>query len=58
MLETADTVVRLVSIGASLLLLLLLLAGQASPGITVTLVGLLLGAMAYLINSSFAFRSV
>jgi len=58
MLETADTVVRLVSIGASLLLLLLLLAGQASPGIKVTLVGLLLGAIAYLINSSFAFRSV
>ncbi len=58
MLETADTVVRLVSIGASLLLLLLLLAGQASRGIKVALVGLLLGAMAYLINSSDAFREM
>ncbi|MEP5938624.1 MAG: helix-turn-helix domain-containing protein [Erythrobacter sp.] len=58
MIETLDTAIRLVSIGASLLLLLLLLAGDVRRGIKVALAGLLLGAMAYLINSSSPLREV
>jgi len=52
MIESLDTIVRLISIGASLLLLILLLAGDARRSIKVALGGLLISAIAYLINSS------
>lgn len=52
MIETLDTSVRLIAVGASLLLLTLLLAGQVRPAIKLALAGLLISAAAYLINSS------
>ncbi len=58
MLETIDTSLRLISIGASLLMLVLIVAGRIRPTLKLPLVGLLLGSMAYLINSSDAMRSV
>jgi AraC-like DNA-binding protein len=58
MLDSIDTTVRLITIGASLLLLLLLLAGEMRPGLKVTLVGLLIGAMSYLVNSSDTIRAL
>lgn len=58
MIETFDIVFRLVAVGASLMLLILLLAGEVRRGIKVALAGLLVGSMAYLVNSSLAFRKV
>ena len=52
MIENLDTSVRLIAVGASLLLLTLLLAGQVRPPIKLALAGLLVSAVAYLINSS------
>lgn len=52
MIETLDTSVRLIAVGASLLLLTLLLAGQVRPAIKLALAGLLVSAAAYLVNSS------
>ncbi|WP_427969727.1 helix-turn-helix domain-containing protein [Altererythrobacter sp.] len=56
MIETLDSAVRLIATGASLLLLTLLLAGQVRRPIKIALAGLLAGAVAYLLNSSPAFR--
>lgn len=58
MIETIDIAMRLIAIGASLLLLVLLLFGKVRMGIKVALAGLLVGAMAYLSNSSPAFREM
>lgn len=55
MTETWDTSIRLVAIGASLLLLAVLLAGQMRAGMKLALCGLTLGAAAYLVNSAPAF---
>lgn len=52
MIDQLDITVRLISVGASTLLILLLLAGNVRPGIKLTLAGLLVGAAAYLLNSS------
>ncbi|TNE35040.1 MAG: AraC family transcriptional regulator [Alphaproteobacteria bacterium] len=52
MIESFDTTVRLMSMGASLLLLIVLMAGQVRTPIKISLVGLLLSAIAYLVNSS------
>ena len=57
MFETLDTSVRLIAIGASLLLLILLVAGRVRRDIKITLIGLLLGAVSYLMNSSETFRA-
>ena len=46
-----DTVIRLMAVGASLLLLLLLLAGQVRPSLKLALTGLIVGGAAYLINT-------
>ncbi|MEE1877271.1 hypothetical protein [Altererythrobacter litoralis] len=56
MIETLDTSVRLVAVGATLLLLVLLLAGEVRRPIKVALAGLLLGAAAYLFNSAEGLR--
>lgn len=58
MLEAVDTALRLIAFGSSLLLLILLLAGEVRRDIKIALTGLLIGSMAYLINSSSAFRAV
>lgn len=58
MIEALDTAVRLISIGASLLLLILLIAGEVRRDLKITLLGMLIGAAAYLINSSEAFRAM
>lgn len=52
MIEALDTTLRIATAGAATLLLLLLVAGRARAGIKITLAGLLLGAVAYLFNSS------
>lgn len=52
MIENLDTSVRLIAVGASLLLLSLLLAGQVRGPIKIALGGLLISAVAYLVNSS------
>lgn len=52
MIESLDTTIRLISVGATLLLLLLLLAGQVRATLKIALGGLLISAIAYLINSS------
>ncbi|MGQ7829480.1 helix-turn-helix domain-containing protein [Altererythrobacter sp. Z27] len=56
MIETLDTSVRLVAVGATLLLLVLLLAGEVRRPIKIALAGLLLGAVAYLFNSAEGLR--
>ena len=56
MIETLDTSVRLIAVGASLLLLVLLIAGAVRRPIRITLAGLLVGAAAYLFNSADALR--
>ena len=58
MIGNIDTIIRLLAVGASLLLIVLLLVGEARRGLKLPLAGLLLGAMAYLINSSPQFRSM
>ena len=57
MIESFDTAVRFIAGGATLLLLLLLLAGDVRRVLKVQLVGLLIGAVAYLANSSSAARA-
>lgn len=52
MIESIDTTVRLISVGATLLLLILLLVGQVRAPLKLALGGLLVSAIAYLINSS------
>jgi AraC-like DNA-binding protein len=52
MIENLDTAVRLITVGASLLLLTLLIAGRVRTPVKIALGGLLLSAVAYLINSS------
>jgi AraC-like DNA-binding protein len=52
MIERVDIAVRLVACGASLLLLVLLLAGEMRRGLKLPLAGLLVGAMAYLVNTA------
>lgn len=54
MIERVDIAVRLVACGASLLLLLLLLAGEIRRGLKLPLAGLTLGSIGYLLNSSSA----
>ncbi len=58
MVEAFDTAVRLIAAGATLLLLLLLLAGDVRAALKVPLAGLLVGAAAYLTNSSSAARAI
>lgn len=52
MIAQIDIIVRLVTCGASLLLLILLLTGEARRGLKWPLAGLLVGSIAYLLNSS------
>ena len=52
MIERLDIAVRLVACGANLLLLVLLLAGEMRPGLKLPLAGLLIGAIAYLLNTT------
>ena len=54
MIEQADFLVRVLAIGASLLLIAQLVAGEARPAIKIPLVGLVVGVIGYLINSSTA----
>lgn len=52
MIERVDIAVRLVACGASLLLLVLLLAGEVRRGLKLPLAGLLVGVIGYLLNSA------
>lgn len=52
MIERIDIAVRLVACGASLLLLVLLLAGEVRRGLKLPLAGLMVGVMGYLLDSS------
>ena len=52
MITQIDIVVRLVTCGASLLLLVLLLTGEVRRGLKWPLAGLLIGSIGYLLNSS------
>lgn len=52
MIERVDIAVRLVACGASLLLLVLLLAGEVRRGLKLPLAGLLVGAIGYLLNTA------
>lgn len=52
MVSQWDIVVRLVAVGASTMLLALLIAGPVRRALRLPLIGLLLGAIAYLLNSS------
>jgi AraC-like DNA-binding protein len=52
MIERLDIAVRLVACGASLLLLVLLLAGEMRRGLKLPLAGLLIGAIGYLLNTA------
>ena len=47
-----DTVIRLMSVGASLLLLLLILAGRVSMTLKIAIAGMAIGGSVYLINNS------
>ncbi|MEP0189883.1 MAG: helix-turn-helix domain-containing protein [Erythrobacter sp.] len=58
MTEAIDTAVRLVASGATLLLLTLLLAGEVRAALKVPLAGLMVGALAYLANSSTAAQTL
>ena len=55
MIERVDIAVRLVACGASLLLLVLLLAGEIRRGLKLPLAGLLVGSIGYLSNTSSQF---
>jgi AraC-like DNA-binding protein len=55
MIERVDIAVRLVACGASLLLLVLLLAGEVRRGLKLPLAGLLMGSIGYLANSTSQF---
>lgn len=52
MIERLDIAVRLFACGASLLLLVLLLAGEVRRGLKLPLAGLLVGAIGYLLNTT------
>jgi len=52
MIEQLDYFVRLIAIGASLMLIAQIADGAIRPGLRIALVGLLVGVIAYLINSS------
>ena len=52
MIEQADFYIRLISIGASLMLLALLVEGEMRKGLKVTLVGLVISTITYVINST------
>lgn len=52
MITQIDIVVRLVTCGASLLVLVLLLTGEVRRGLKLPLAGLLVGSIGYLLNSS------
>lgn len=52
MIAQIDIVIRLVTCGASLLLLVLLVTGEVRRGLKLPLAGLLLGSIGYLLNSS------
>lgn len=52
MITQIDIVVRLVTCGASLLVLVLLLTGEVRRGLKLPLAGLLIGSIGYLLNSS------
>lgn len=52
MIERVDIAVRLLACGASLLLVMLLLAGEMRRGLKLPLAGLLVGSIGYLLNSS------
>jgi AraC-like DNA-binding protein len=52
MIEQIDIIVRLVTCGALLLLLVLLIMGEVRRGLKWPLAGLLVGAIGYLLNSS------
>lgn len=47
-----DIIVRLMAVGASLLLLVVLLAGVVRPALKIPLAGLVVGGAAYLVNSA------
>lgn len=47
-----DIIVRLMAVGASLLLLVMLMVGTARPTLKIPLAGLVIGGAAYLINSA------
>lgn len=51
-MDQIDTVIRLMAVGATMLLLAILLAGRVRVGLKVPLAGLAVGAAAYLVNSS------
>jgi AraC-like DNA-binding protein len=52
MIHDLDFLVRLITIGASLMLLALVVAGEIRPGIKLPLVAMIIGVIAYLINST------
>ncbi|MBU7578852.1 MAG: AraC family transcriptional regulator [Porphyrobacter sp.] len=52
MIERVDIAVRLVACGATLLLLVLLLAGEVRRGLKLPLAGLMVGSIGYLANST------
>ncbi|MEO0689298.1 MAG: helix-turn-helix domain-containing protein [Pseudomonadota bacterium] len=52
MIEDFDLLVRLVAIGASLMLLALIVEGEMRSDIRVSVIGLLVGTVGYLINST------
>lgn len=52
MIEQIDYFTRLITIGASLMLLALIVEGEMRSGLKVTLVGLLVGTIAYVITST------
>lgn len=51
-LQQSDTILRLLTIGAQILMIAVLLFGKMRPAIKIPLIGLLIGALNYLINSS------
>lgn len=56
MIEQWDFLVRVMAIGASVMLVAQLTAGEVRPAIKVPLIGLIIGSIAYLINSSAAMQ--
>ncbi len=52
MIEILDLNIRWIVIGASLLLILIIAIGDARGGLKIALIGLLAGAMAYVLNST------
>ena len=56
MIETWDFYVRLIGIGSSLMLLAQLIEGEIRTPIKIAVIGLIVGVIAYIINSSAALR--